>query len=150
MLLSYICRSSNDGGWHFWDTPCISWFPTYYICFDRLYFWVFYLGQPVSYWFYIKATNNHARAVDMVTTMRPPNNTFDITPGNIFRMTVRTNSPNSIIFRVYDKSNGFPVIINGKYSVRLSPTQSLQSGPQQLFIGGTFVKQSYRYCILIE
>ncbi|CAB4011013.1 Glyco X precursor, partial [Paramuricea clavata] len=100
-------------------------------------------GQPVSYWFYIEATNNHPRAVEMVTTMRTPNNTFDITPGNIFRMTVRTNSPNSIMFRVYDKSNGFPVIINGKFSVRLSPTQSLQSGPQQLYIGAQPKKKLY-------
>ena len=86
----------------------------------------------------------------MVTTMRSLNNSFDIPPGNIFRTSFRNNNPDSIIFRAYEKSNGFPVNINGKNAVRLSPTQSLQSGPQQLFIGGTFVKESYRYCILIE
>ena len=88
--------------------------------------------------------------MEVVMTMRSFDHSFDIPPRNIFRMTLRTYSPNSIIFRVYDKSNGFPVIINGNYSFRLSPTQSLQSDPQQLFIGGTFVKESYRYCILIE
>lgn len=68
--------------------------------------------------------------------MRAPNNTFDIAPGKIFTMTVRTNSPNNVFFRVYDKKTGLPVLINGKFSVRLLPTETLEKNPQQLFIGG--------------
>ena len=98
----------------------------------------FHLDKPVYYYFIIKATNNHLRAVELFSTMSIGNNNLE--PGTIFRMTVRSNSPNPVNFRAYDKTSGFPVLINGKTSVDLRPSESQNSSAQELIIGSKFEK----------
>lgn len=98
----------------------------------------FHLDKPVFYYFVIKATNNHANPVELVTTMSIENNILQ--PGTVFRMTVRSNSPNTVNFRAYDRTNRFPVLINGRSSVDLVPSESEDSSAQELIIGSKFVK----------
>lgn len=101
---------------------------------------MFLLDKPIVYYFVIKATNNHVRDVELISTIPPPNGKNDMRPGAVLSMTIKSNSRNPLTFRAYDKSSGRPVVINGKFVVNLYPSESpSQSNVQSLLIGGWFI-----------
>ena len=104
--------------------------------------YIFYSDKSTVYYFHIKATNNYEKMVELVSTMSS-SNTFDIKPGAIFTLKVKSNSPNRVIFRAYDKRDGTPIPINTRFSASLLPTETLESVPQELIIGeGRIEKQN--------
>ena len=70
--------------------------------------------------------------------MPGPNNTHTITAKGILSLSIRTNSRNPVVFRVYDTKDGLPLLINGGTFISLYPAESLASAPQRLLIRGEF------------
>ncbi|XP_028402030.1 uncharacterized protein LOC114524971 [Dendronephthya gigantea] len=108
------------------------------------------IDRPVWYYFILSAINRHHNEVQLESTMEITNSTFDIRPGAELNLTVKTNSPNEVSFRAYDKISGYPVLINRRPKVDLLPVKSLASPRQVMIIADAHVAQKYYVAFKIK